>query len=291
MSKSDASAAAEEDGEAEAASGSQRSQRSETKPETNTDGRDLAGEKLKGKQVHAKAGYLNKEHATREEMVTQFSESKTRRGFICEFVVGHAGKPKLLTYDLEKLVKWGGIATMFSTGTIFNGCGAFQVAISSYFVAGLAFAGFASLETMDSQGVEELARYMNAFVPFVLGLYISLTLTRWWALRVNALGALLEAVANVMLIIASLLRHPRFMPLLDQVFRYSMASVLLVVKAARDQDNIDDITVKKKILTQEELDVCKPLPMEHRPMIPWVIHTSVSVCSAVYSGCGWIVSS
>merc|ERR1719460_469074 len=72
------------------------------------------------------------------------------------------------------------------------------------------------------------------------------------------------------MIICSLLRHPRFMPLLDQVFRYCMASVLLVVKAARDQDEIDDIEVKKKLLTHEELMVCKPMPMEHRPMIPWV---------------------
>merc|ERR1719171_87170 len=98
-------------------------------------------------------------------------------------------------------------------------CGQFQVLILSYFVGGAAFAAFSYFESVDPQGVEDLAKYMNAFVPFVLGLYISLTLTRWWSLRVQALGALLEACANVMLIICSLLRHPRFMPLVDQVFR------------------------------------------------------------------------
>merc|ERR1719248_16133 len=91
------------------------------------------------------------------------------------------------------------------------------------------------------EAFEALGEYMNRCVPFMLGLYISLTLTRWWALRVNALGQLLDAIANVMLVISSLLREPRFMPLLDQVFRYSMAVVLLVVKGARDQEDIDDL--------------------------------------------------
>jgi len=84
-----------------------------------------------------------------------------------------------------------------------------------------------------SGGFSELSWYMNRFVPFVLGLYLSLCLTRWWALRMQALQGVFDAFSNTVMVVTCHLPSAEWDPLVGRIIRYGMASVNLLVIAAR----------------------------------------------------------
>merc|ERR1719375_2599378 len=102
------------------------------------------------------------------------------------------------------------------------------------------------LESIDTNSLEALAKHINAFVPFCLALYVSLTLQRWWALRVDALGKLYDSFSNICMIVSCELRGEEWHQARDQVAKYGMASIELLVKAARA--NKDLITLVEKDL-------------------------------------------
>merc|ERR1719433_1881148 len=109
------------------------------------------------------------------------------------------------------------------------------------------------LKSMDVEPLNNLASQVNAFVPFVLALFVSLTLSRWWALRVTALGKVFDSLANTCMIVASELNDLKWRDVRTGVMKYGMASVELLVQAARETEEID-ICVKDDLLTDAEAD-------------------------------------
>merc|ERR1719451_66484 len=113
------------------------------------------------------------------------------------------------------------------------------------------WASIEDLENVETQSLEALAEYMNGFCPFVLGLYVSLALTRWWALRVQALGSVFDAVANTALIVSCALPNPEHSAVRDLVVKWGMASIFLLVKAARGDSRDEDLAQKGLLSSQE----------------------------------------
>merc|ERR1719362_1654545 len=98
-----------------------------------------------------------------------------------------------------------------------------------------------ALSRLKIKPLEALADQVSAFVPFVLALFVSLTLSRWWALRVTALGKVFDSLANTCMIVASELNDLRWEEVRLGVMKYGMASVELLVQAARDSDEIETL--------------------------------------------------
>jgi len=122
---------------------------------------------------------------------------------------------------------------------------------------------------VDVEPLNNLASQVNAFVPFVLALFVSLTLSRWWALRVTALGKVFDSLANTCMIVASELNDLRWEEVRLGVMKYGMASVELLVQAAREADEIESL-VEHDLLTKTEVEFMR----EHellwqRPMVMW----------------------
>merc|ERR1719199_207533 len=102
--------------------------------------------------------------------------------------------------------------------------------VQCLFCVGLGAAIFLSTESeaiadMDTTKIKDLATYMNSFVPFVLGLYVSLAISRWWALRVNALGAIFDAIPNTVALVACCLPSQEYGPIRASVVRWGLASI------------------------------------------------------------------
>merc|ERR1719353_1489134 len=83
---------------------------------------------------------------------------------------------------------------------------------------------------VDYAGLRELAHYLNSYVPLILGLYLSLALSRWWDLRMRALGKVFDSLANVNMLYNCLLPGPDFEAQRVQLLRYGLLSILLLVK-------------------------------------------------------------
>jgi len=198
-----------------------------------------------------------------------------------DFVVlayGHAGKAKILQYDLAALVQAGALHTAIKTpGTIFTMDWSLARSQAMYvalflgvFGASYFFLPANADESINRVELEELAGYLNVFIPFILGLYISLCLARWWTLRVEGLGAVLDATLNLALLMSGMFPGAEWCELHDQVLKWGLASVSLIVNSCREIDNIDSLGPKgDNLVTEEEMMIIKEIPFRSRPTVMW----------------------
>lgn len=208
------------------------------------------------------------------ELVEMYaSHNSVEKGKVITVTYGLSGRPKILDYDLKRLVTIGGVMTCLTRGTILrvdDGVLRHMSGLTLLFisVAIIMWASLEDLKDVDTKSLENLADYMNGFCPFVLGLYVSLALTRWWALRVQALGSVFDAVANVSLIVSCVLPNPEHAEVRDLVVKWGMASIFLLVKAARDDLNLADL-VDKGILSAGEVEKLQGISPDGQAMVMW----------------------
>lgn len=227
-----------------------------------------------------------------DQRFQRFTDFKTDKNNFAILAYGHAGRPKVLHYSLSKLVNRGAIlASFFVKGTIFSMDVTVALSVAIYFVIGgivgavyhlyrqqthdefftekypntLLGVGFVERNPLDV-----LSRYMNMFIPFILGLYVALTLERWWTLRYEGLNKVLDAAQNIALVSVSQMPDRSFTPYHDQITRYALASVSLIVKTCRGDGNVDRLGPDGDgLLTDEELEICREVPVRPRPALLW----------------------
>jgi len=128
---------------------------------------------------------------------------------------------------------------------------------------------FKDLELMDLSPLENLVAQVSAFVPFFLSLFVSLTLSRWWALRVTALGQIFDSLSNTCMIVACELTGRKWKEVRTGVLKYGMASVELLIQAAREVEDIESL-VELDLLTESEAAFMREYELAwQRPMVVW----------------------
>lgn len=186
------------------------------------------------------------------------------------YVVGHSGKLKLFHYDLRKLIQVGGLFSTFWRGTVFMmDAICFKNVVQQIVVILLAIlAGAVSGVGEDESSWQDLAAQINQLVPFILGMYVSLSLARWWSLRERGLGGIFQALSDVCMLMSDACYLDEYRPLHDQLAKFGLASVELVIKAARGINKIDDLE-EKKFLTAEEVGILETLTPKQRSIMVW----------------------
>lgn len=211
-------------------------------------------------------------------------------GWVTTTVKGSEDQDKILRYDMKALVKYSAVLTMFSQGTVFtmDTTALYNVVVMFMFATVACVATLVShydqmepggaLARLETGPLEALASQITAFVPFVLALYVSLTLSRWWALRTAALGKVFDAFANISMIISCELYDKKWLQLRTQVAKYGFASVQLLMQAARQKEDLQ-MLLEGDYLTPVEVDAIASLSdLWQRPMIlwAWIMRVSVS---------------
>jgi hypothetical protein len=207
----------------------------------------------------------------------KFSNFRTEHRSFVTLAFGHAGKPKILSYDLDSLVISGALHTALKTaGTVFSmdsSLAKSQLWYTFLFLVTLivTYVWFPHDSTRSpSDALEELARYLNVFIPVVLGLYISLCLARWWSLRIDGIGAVLDASANIALLMSGMFPDPEFEGLHDQVLKWGVASLSTIVSSCRGKKEIDGLGPKGDgLLSDEEMEIMESVPYRARPVLLW----------------------
>jgi len=223
--------------------------------------------------------------------LADFTEQKgKKKKFVATLVTGAEGKPKLLKYDLEKLVKWSAFPVLCGHGTIF---GDDKTAVNNVAMMLCLFAlvclfnclvhlnDFGALRDVDLKPMERLASQINSFVPFCLGLYVSLSLSRWWTLRVSALGKVFDSFCNLSMLISCELHAKKWTDLRTQILKYGFGSLTLLTQAARDREDLQKIVDQGCLTAYEAKAVAKSEDLWQRPMILWVWIMRISM-SAMY---------
>jgi len=203
-------------------------------------------------------------------------------------VVGEDGENlKILNYDMKMLVRYTACGTILSKGTVFTmDNNAVRTTGMMVFLVGVVATGavlehviagdFESLGEMnESLGpLHQLATQVNSFVPFALALFVGLTLSRWWSLRTHALAKVFDSLANTCMLVASELSDNKWCELREGIMKYGMASVELLVQAAREAGNLQHL-VNLDLLTDVEAEFMAEYKLLwQRPMViwAWIMH-------------------
>lgn len=221
-----------------------------------------------------------------------FADFRTTRNRFVTLAYGHAGKPKVLFYSIRAIVNSGAfLSALMAKATIFTMdmsifwsllsyvcIGATSSALTWYFINGSDVGGD---DGFDAKSLDYICNYLNTFIPFVLGLYISLVLARWWAQRIEGIGKVLDSLQNVCLLVASELPNEDFFQFHEQIISYGLASVALVVRTCRGKHEIIDLGPSHyNLLTEDELRILGDVPVRPRPALLW--SWILSLCTKVY---------
>lgn len=125
-------------------------------------------------------------------------------------------------------------------------------------------------ETIETVPLERLTANMNKVVPFVLGLYISLALQRWWAIRNDGLGVIFDAIIDLQMVVSCVMHPERHKPVRTLIMKWSFASIFLLLKAVRGKSDLNDM-LYKGLLSEQELKALLAVEDLHgRTAILWV---------------------
>jgi len=205
-------------------------------------------------------------------------QPETIKYAVTEVVMAEGGYQKIFRYDMRVLVRFSACATVFSSGTVFTmdnntvRTTGFILLLQFIVTTGTLLAhigAFRELETLDLSPLEGLVSQVSVFVPFLLALFVSLSLSRWWALRVTALGQVFDSLANTCMIVASELNGVKWREVRTSILKYGMASVELLIQAARESEDIESL-IELDLLTESEATFMREwdLPWQ-RPMVIW----------------------
>jgi len=182
-------------------------------------------------------------------------------------VVGMSGKRKILRYNFPKLVRVGAVTTMFSRGTIFNLDKTIGLLILSY---GIAFTlasimvvrmeDPASFSTKSLSSILKVTDNLQRFCPFLFGLFVSLIIGRWWFIRTQAVGAMVDHCINISCLLSSygarILQRKEdwedFKKIHNRIVKYGLAALSCIAKESRGgQKSLEELEVQG-LLTAEE---------------------------------------
>jgi len=230
-------------------------------------------------------------------------------GWIQTIVYGLSGvgiNPKILRYNLPRLVHLGGLCTVAQRGTL---CTMSWDALQVMFLSGICMILVALLTSylsrngmlewaissqpspLDAQlELETLNSYLNRVIPFMLGLYLSLCLQRWWTLREVSLGQIYNGVSNICMMVGAYFPDDRHRPLRDKIRRYASCTIRLLAAAGQgavaDDEDALELMARSKLagvprLTEAELDCLRPVAPYHRVMmvLAWILSMVVHAAS------------
>jgi len=120
----------------------------------------------------------------------------------------------------------------------------------------------------DVHSFDMLTKQTSSLVPLILGLYISFCLARWWALREKSIGSVFSCLTDVCMLMAVQRPEPEWKPLHVQLSKFGLASIQLILKAARNHTGLDDL-LTNELLTQDEVEYLVQLELFQRPVAVW----------------------
>lgn len=202
----------------------------------------------------------------------KFSEEKL---WITTITAGRSGA-KLLHYDSDKLLRMGALFTLFCKGTVFNKAlfisllqyiFAFSIGFAIPFLQGQSWereGGDAEFESELIKSMELITGNLRRPTMFIFGLFTSLTIGRWWAVRVGAVGKVLDAIVHVTTHLTNAVEkkkdlRPEDRDIAEQdihkVIKLGCASIQCITQISRGDEYMKEALLSMKrdeLVTEEE---------------------------------------
>lgn len=195
------------------------------------------------------------------------SEQWTHKKLHCvEVQMGHRGHWNMVHYDAKLLLRSMGLGTLFCQGTVFTLTRDIYINMVAYgavcIIIAFAVVNFDLSNSVLSElrdGFSALADTQKRLTPFVFGLFISLTMKRWWELRLNELGMVMGAIVQCVSFVnqigcrvdMSAAERRAFNDDCLHMTRLGVASLECVAQRSQGDFSFDEL-MKEGILTVEE---------------------------------------
>lgn len=174
----------------------------------------------------------------------------------------------ITTYNIKELTMLGALFTY--NGTILDSSFTFLQAAFLQLLA-WGFVGFfyaldSTAEDLTADNIEDAIRLINTVLSFSLGLYVSVSINRWWEMR-GAVGAVIGATSTMIMMLCMFAPNdedPRLLNLKRKVVRFGTASVALQFV---EEERLAKLT-KRGLLTKREGNALKG--KKAQAMILWL---------------------
>lgn len=208
----------------------------------------------------------------------------------------HYRDVRVLKYDAHDMIRplspWKALLNEVTREATVVGCSwAIFSRIAVGFVVSLLVAGL-SVFRPSSKAPDNLLRLstaINTGLFFILGPYVSIMIGRWWDVRKSGIGGLWGGVDDLCTYASGWFCSGSEPDKAAKalVLRYGLASLALLFKAARgEEDDLDDL-VSNGLLEPQEAEALAPLPSKAQVIWTWQVnfwHRALSTDEATRGG-------
>jgi len=197
---------------------------------------------------------------------------------------GKGDEGKMLQYDVDSVMSWKALFTF--TGTVlvrpslWKTCAVYWVIAISlgvfFYLCHVWHAKLIDQIHVDSkQNLEHLATvttYITALLGFMIGMFVSTSLGRWWSLREKCVGGLHSAISDIQLWLAIRLTDPEDKHLKDTALRLCLLSHRLVFAEAQRREGPEHLQhlIDVGMLTEEECVRLQGKPRKAQLVMVWL---------------------
>jgi predicted membrane chloride channel (bestrophin family) len=225
---------------------------------------------------------------------TNYSKEKfaaRHEGLVMKQGGGHGRAEKLLHYDVDQVTSWSALYYLSGTAV---GASQIWVTCAGYWILAVAvvFAAraipFGEYHVNVHEGMERLTSLTNflaALIGFMLGLFVSILIARWWNCRIDCLENLFAALSDVQLFLAVRLDHSKEdVAVKETCLRYSLLVHRLVYYEIRSLDEDEYLRYMEHVglLEADETPLLRDRPAKASTVIVWIgkLYTSLGLARA-----------
>jgi len=193
---------------------------------------------------------------------------------------GGAGRSeKLLHYDVDKLTGWTALFHLSGTALhnteIWLTCVGYWV-LAVVFVLAARAIPFSEYHVHVQQGIERLTALTNflaALIGFMLGLFVSILIARWWNCRIDCLENLFAALSDAQLFLSVRLGSSKEdVAIKETCLRYSLLVHRLVYYEIRSVDEAEFLTYLDNVglVEADEIALLRARPAKASTVLVWI---------------------
>jgi len=191
---------------------------------------------------------------------------------------------KLLRYNAQETTGWGAIfqysGTIVSSGELWRTCSVYWILCAfialSIFISRVMKTKLTTQLKIDSDKnmmhLTTVTTYVTALLGFMIGFFVTQSLTRWWSVREKGIGHMWNQINNINLFLAVRLTHPDDQHLKETTLRLCLLIHRLLYMEAQKCDTEDDMfrLIKVGLLTSEENEKLRGQAGKAQCVVVWL---------------------
>jgi predicted membrane chloride channel (bestrophin family) len=200
-------------------------------------------------------------------------------GIVMKQAGGQGRAEKLLHYDVDKLTGWSALVYLSGTALdntqIWITCAGYWVLAVVFIFAARALP-FSEYHVNVDHGMvllTSLTNFLAALIGFMIGLFVSILIARWWSCRIDCLEGLFAALSDIQLFLSVRLTNSKEdVEIKETCLRYTLLAHRLVYYEIRsmEENSYLEYLGHVGLLEADEIDLLRGRPTKASAVLVWI---------------------